>query len=55
MKDEIIQIGNILKDTNYSNPHRGRVYSTDGVSPCVNCMDGGNREIKVLVYEEIDE
>lgn len=56
MINEIIYIGNFLKPTkNFLKPERGCVYSADGISPCVNCMGGGNREIKVLVYEEIDE
>lgn len=51
-----LYIGNFLKPTkNFLKPERGCVYSADGISPCVNCMGGGNREIKVLVYEEINE
>lgn len=30
------QVGNIADEGNFSNPHRGRVYSSDGVSPTID-------------------
>ena len=38
------QIGNLIQ----SNSFGGRVYSSDGISPCLNCMGGGGREPKIL-------
>ena len=45
---KIIQMFNILKEGNYSNPMRGRVYSVKGVSPTIDTMMGGGREPKIL-------
>ena len=43
------QIGNLIQTNSFGgNPHRGRVYSSDGISPCLNCMGGGGREPKIL-------
>lgn len=43
------QIGNLIQTNSFGgNPHRGRVYSSYGISPCLNCMDGGGREPKIL-------
>ena len=42
-------IGNLIQTNSFGgNPHRGRVYSSDGISPCLNCMGGGGREPKIL-------
>lgn len=45
----LIEIGNIF-DTEYfgGNPQAGRVYSAEGLSPCLNTMGGGNIQPKVL-------
>lgn len=45
----LIEIGNIF-DTEYfgGNPQAGRVYSAEGLSPCLNTMEGGERQPKVL-------
>ena len=46
------QIGNLIQTSSYGgNPHRGRVYSLDGISPSLNCMGGGGREPKIQVNE----
>ena len=47
---EVIQIGNLVDDTNigFKNPQRGRVYSIDGISPCLNCR----LEPKIILYEK---
>lgn len=40
------QIGNIHEGE--SNPQSGRVYSAEGISPTVDCCQGGNREPKII-------
>lgn len=46
----IIQLGNIKKTKSFGgNPQCGRVYSPDGLAPCLNTMQGGQREPKVLI------
>lgn len=44
----VIQVRNFVGESNYKNPHRGRVYSFEGISPCLNCNEGGQREVKIL-------
>lgn len=44
----VIQVCNLVGESNYKNPHRGRVYSIEGISPCLNCNEGGQREVKIL-------
>lgn len=44
----VIQVGNIVNTGNWDNPQAGRVYSTDGISPTLNTMQGGQREPKIL-------
>lgn len=50
---EVIQLGNIVDDTDigFKNPQRGRIYSTEGKAPCLNCCGGGGLEAKIVVYE----
>jgi DNA (cytosine-5)-methyltransferase 1 len=48
---EVIQIGNIAEEKNFSNPQTGRIYDVGGCSPTLNTMQGGNREPKVIVEE----
>lgn len=45
----VIQVGNIM-ETEYfgGNPQPGRIYSTEGVAPCLSTMQGGGREPKIL-------
>ena len=46
---KIIQVGNISNNNSYGgNPQTGRVYSSEGISPCLNTMQGGSREPKIL-------
>lgn len=54
MNAEVIQIGNLVDDTNigFKNPQRGRVYSIEGISPCLNCCEGGGLGPKIIVYED---
>ena len=35
-------------DIGFKNPQRGRVYSAAGLSPCLNCCEGGGLEPKIL-------
>lgn len=45
----ILQIGNIFDTNSFGgNPQAGRVYSAEGLSPCLNTMEGGERQPKVL-------
>ena len=45
----IIQLGNLKNTESFGgNPHTGRVYSPDGISPCLNTMQGGGLEPKIL-------
>ena len=45
------QIGNCCPTKTRDNPNQGRVYDTDGLSPSLNCMGGGNRQPFVMVKE----
>ena len=38
------QLGNYMPTKTRENPNQGRIYSIDGISPCLNKMDGGGRE-----------
>lgn len=40
MKD-VIELGNIVKTGNWNSPQRGRIYSIEGISPCLSTMQGG--------------
>lgn len=53
----VIQIGNIVDDSNrnFKNPQVGRVYSVDGIAPCLTCMEGGGREPKIMEAKIIKE
>ena len=44
------QIGNIVSTGNWENPQRGRIYSPEGISPTLNCMQGGGLEPKIALY-----
>lgn len=55
MKGKVIQIGNIVDDTNigFKNPQRGRVYSIDGLAPTMqNWSGGGGLQPKIVVEDE---
>lgn len=46
---KVKQVFNIVDNSNgFTNPQCGRVYDTDGLSPCLNTMQGGGREPKIL-------
>ncbi|WP_424785331.1 hypothetical protein [Prevotella pallens] len=46
--NKILQIANIIKSTGFNNPQKGRVYSIDGISPCLDTMSGGNKQPKII-------
>lgn len=46
--NKILQIANITKSTGFNNPQNGRVYSIDGISPCLNTMSGGGLQPKII-------
>lgn len=49
----IIQLGNLKNTESFGgNPHTGRVYSPDGISPCLNTMQDGGFEPKILQNED---
>lgn len=46
----VLQVGNTVKTDSFGgNLQRGRVYNPDGISPCLNCMQGGGLEPKILI------
>jgi DNA (cytosine-5)-methyltransferase 1 len=51
----VVQIGNIVDDSNigFKNPQRGRVDSAAGLSPCLNCCEGGGLEPKIQSHYRI--
>lgn len=50
----IIQLGNIKKTESFGgNPQCGRVYSPSGLAPCLNTMQGGQREPKILIAGKV--
>lgn len=42
------QIGNCCPTRTRDNPNQGLIYDTDGLSPSLNCMEGGNRQPFVI-------
>lgn len=49
-KVAVHQIGNIVQTKSFGgNPQTGRVYDTDGLSPTLNTMQGGNRQPQIIV------
>ena len=47
---KVMQVGNLINDAdkNFKNPQCGRVYDTNGLSPTLNTMQGGNRQPKIV-------
>ena len=48
-ENSVFQSGNYMKTKTRENPNQGRIYDTNGISPCLNKMDGGRREPSVLI------
>jgi hypothetical protein len=50
--NQVIELGNIVHTGNWNSPQRGRIYSVEGISPCLNTCGGGGLEPKILeMYE----
>lgn len=51
-EQSIVQVGNIIHTTSFGgNPQRGRIYSTNGLSPTLTCVKGGGIEPKILLQK----
>lgn len=50
--ERVIQIGYL--NFSDSNSQSGRVYAKEGISPTLDCCDGGNRQPKIVVVYEKD-
>lgn len=48
VESKVKQVGNIVNTGNWDNPQRGRIYSAEGISPTLNCMQGGGLEPKII-------
>lgn len=48
-KNHVEQVGNYLKSGIRKNPNQGRIYELTGLSPCLNKMQGGNREPSIVL------
>ena len=48
------QLGNIVNTGNWDNPQRGRIYSSEGCSPALNCCGGGGLEPKIVQVGKIN-
>ena len=48
-ENSVFQSGNYMKTKSRENPNQGRIYDTNGISPCLNKMDGGGREPSVSI------
>jgi len=51
--NSIIQLGNIYEEKGFKNTQTGRVYSIFGIAPTLNTCGGGQREPKILIYNEL--
>lgn len=43
------QLSNYMPTKTRENPNQGRIYSIDGISPCLSKMDGGGREPSIVI------
>ncbi len=43
------QIGNCMPTKTRDNPNQGRIYDPQGISPCLNKMEGGGREPMIAI------
>lgn len=46
---DVKQVGNIVEESGWSNPQRGRIYDSGGCCPTLNTCQGGQREPKIIV------
>lgn len=47
--NRVRQIGNLMPSKTRANPNQGRLYDTNGLSPTLGAMQGGNRQPFVMV------
>lgn len=52
--NRVKQLGNIVSTGNWDNPQRGRIYSSEGCSPALNCCGGGGLEPKIVQLGNIN-
>lgn len=52
---KVMQVGNLRQGNGWDNPQCGRVYDTNGLSPTLNTMQGGNRQPKIVCEQRSDE
>lgn len=45
---DVVQIGNCMPTQTRDNPNQGRIYASKGISPSLNCMEGGNRQPMII-------
>lgn len=45
----VLQIGNIMEESSFSNPQTGRIYDSSGCAPTLNTCGGGGHEPKTIV------
>lgn len=45
---DVVQIGNCMPTQTRDNPNQGRIYASEGISPSLNCMEGGNRQPMII-------
>ena len=45
---KVMQVGNLRQGNGWDNPQCGRVYDTNGLSPTLNTMQGGDRQPKIV-------
>ena len=48
MESKIIQIANLVEDSKFANPQRGRVYSPKGIAPSLDTKRGGTARAEVF-------
>lgn len=49
---KVMQIGNIKPSNSWDNPQYGRVYDSNGISPSLLTMQGGNRQPKIIEQKQ---
>ena len=52
---KVMQVGNLRQGNGWDNPQCGRVYDTNGISPTLNTMQGGDRQPKIVCEQRSDE
>ena len=49
VENDVVQIGNISNEKDFSNPQVGRIYDSNGCAPTLNTCSGGGHEPKIIV------